>query len=50
MTKKINKELIQQCPKNKKNAACSGVVNGMCEVNFNKYCIWYVKMVKESQK
>jgi hypothetical protein len=46
----IDKNLIQPCPKNKKNAACSGVVNGMCEVNYNKYCIFYLKVLNVTTK
>jgi len=43
---KINKNQIHACPKNKKNSACCGVVNGMCEVNYEKYCVFYLKFLK----
>ena len=46
---KINENLIQKCPKNKRNAPCCGVVNGMCEVNYDKYCIFYLKLVREHE-
>lgn len=46
---KINKDLIQKCPKNKKYSACCGVVNGMCEVNYDKYCVFYLKFTRNNE-
>jgi methylenetetrahydrofolate reductase (NADPH) len=29
------------CPKHTRNGACGGSENGICEVNKDKYCIWF---------
>ena len=29
------------CPKHTRNGACGGSRGGMCEVNPDRYCIWY---------
>jgi methylenetetrahydrofolate reductase (NADPH) len=30
-----------QCPKHIRNGACGGSRNGKCEVDSEKYCVWY---------
>ncbi|MCP4481944.1 MAG: hypothetical protein GY817_03920 [bacterium] len=47
---KIDKTKIQPCPKHKKHTACSGVVDGMCEVNYSKYCIFYLMLLKKEKE